>query len=332
MNCPPQTAVPCFNIGTPAPSCEPDSAQGIVAGQSQVAASFKFPLTTTTFVVPAIGALAQVSVVGAAGWAQPGLLVWMPSHGGYLSVTGSSGDLITLRNLTILAGSVIQVGTPVIPAAPPQSVAEGQVSTVTAASSIKGVFEGLPVEITPALGTLLIGNGSVWTRLVASPFIPLSTQPTLVTVKRDVLASTTGTTSAARWAAPVWGGSASSPAPATTTFPSFPTVPAGIQLRALVQCNWKVACLVSGTLCIEVTINGVTSKIVNYMQAADEALATLPANIRHQGPEGQFQIMIPVPSDNAAVNVSTYVRKYELVSGDANTHYILDYKVLGYFA
>jgi hypothetical protein len=284
------------------------------------------------FVIPPISGLAQVAIAGASGWASPGLLVWLPSHGGYLSVTGNSGDLVTLRNLTVQPGSIIATGTPIIPAAPPQSTADGEVSTVTALSNITGTFDGLPVVMQPALGALLIGNGSTWNRLAASPMIRLSTQPTLVTVKRDVIASTAGTTVLNRWDGPVWGGSGSSPAPATTTFPQFPTVPAGLPLTALVQCDWKFACRVAGALCVEITINGVTSKVVGYCSAvANDTLSVLEGNIRHEGPGGQFQILIPVPSDNAAVNVSTFVRKNELSSGDARTHYIFNYKVLGYY-
>jgi hypothetical protein len=246
-------------------------------------------------------------------------------------VTGNSGDLVTLRNLTVQAGSVIAPGTPIIPAAPPQSTSEGEVSAVTALSNLTGTFEGLPVAIQPTLGAMLIGNGSTWNRLAASPMIRLSTQPTLVTVKRDVIASTAGSTAASRWAGPVWGGSGGAPAPLTTTFPQFPTVPAGLPLTALVQCDWKFACLVAGTMSFEITINGVVSRIAGYCSAVAQALSTLEANIRNEGPGGQFQILIPVPSNNAAVNVSTYVRKNELTSGDANTHYIFNYKVLGYF-
>jgi hypothetical protein len=329
MNCQ-TTCPPSFNIAPPEPSAC-NSAAGTVENSGNAVQSLRYPTTSMGFTVPAVNGLTQFSVAGASGWAQPGLLIWLPSHGGYLSIVGNSGDLVTARNLTVPVGSIISTGTPLVPTAPPQATPEGQVSTVTAVSSLAGNFQGLPVQMNPVLGAVLIGTGAVWSRLNASILLPTPTLPTLVDVKRDVLASTFGTTATARWANPVWGGAANSPAPATVTFPQFPTVPAGLQLRALVQCDWKIACLVAGTLCVEVTINGITSKVVQYCSQVNQGLGTLPANIRHEGPSGHFNLIIPVPSDNAAVNVSTYVRKNELTSGDANTHYIFNYKVLGYY-
>lgn len=275
-----------------------------------------------------------MTVSGATAWANPGLLIWVAAFGGYITITGVIGNLITFRNLTVPAGSVVIAGTQLIAGPPPQETAEAEASTVTVMSSVNGAFNGLPVNMVPVPGEMLHGGATGWMRFAASPFRHVPSHPVLLDMKRDVLASTAGATSATRFAGPVWGGTGT-PAPSTVTFPNVPTGSgfAGLQIRALVQCDWEMACLAAGSLCVEVTINGVTNRIVQYCSTISATLSGLAANIRHEGPSGIFQTVIPVPADNSPVNVTTYVRKNELTTGalDANTHYKFTYRIIGYY-
>ncbi len=333
---------PTVIVAPPYPT-DSDSAVGTVTGGSVSGLNtnaFRYPVTTMSVTMPAVAGLAQVSSLGASQWAVPGLLIWVPSFSGYISVTGTSGDLITFRNLTAPAGSIVSAGTVLVVGPPPQATEEGEVSTVTALDSISGEFSGLPVKMDYTLGQGMHGGSNGWKRLALNPFRYMPSTPELLVVKRDAVNSASGTnTYAAHLAAPIWGG-VGVPAPATITFPSFPELDAGLTVRALVEVEWVMACQVEGTLCVEITINGVTKRVVQFCAAlaasstaAGGVGGALDTNIRHEGPSGTYQVIIPVPAGNTAVNVDTYVRKNELTSGalDANTHYVFTHRVLGYY-
>jgi len=320
------------------PRLENTACGAILGGSpsSSPASGFSYPKIGTAVTMPAVDSTVQTTVTGASNWAVPGLVVWIPGHNGYATITGVSGDLITLKNITVEVGTVLAVGTVLVIGPPAIQATDDEIGTSAILSSINGVFDGVPKSLSFTLGKMLHGGATGWQAITASPFIPTPTKPELLVVKRDVLTTPAGVTvtnAAQKWAAPTLGAPATSAfAPATVTFPQFPTVPAGSQIVAEVECTWKFAALSASTLTIETTINGVTNITQAYCPAIADVLAVLPAAIRHKGAAGTFRIRIPVPDDNAPVNVSIYANKSDLTAPSvSNSHFIMTYRVLGYY-
>lgn len=318
--------------------CQSDEASGIVASgsQSPTSTGFEFPSVLTAFDVPAIGSNGQLYSSGASKWAAPGLTLWLPTHSGYLAVVGVNGDLITFKNSTIPQGTTINQGTPLIPAAPANST-NSDPQNVTELDAFSGLNEGSPVLMGGTVGDILWHGASKWKRVSNSPlFRFLSGMPTLLDVKRDVVASSHSTD---KWANPVVSSITGLSPSGTITFPQFPTLEAGQTIRALVQVNWKFAVKTSAdTLRVKVTINGVEWQAVAYCAgvagaATSANAANFSAEMNNKGPQGSAWISIPVPADNSPVNVSVEARKAGVTTSplDANSHYVVNMKIVGYW-
>lgn len=79
------------------------------------------PVLVTTVEIPAIGSNFQIVSSGASLFAIAGMLVWFPPFG-YAEIAGVTGDLLTLKNLTIALGTVLSAGSNFIATLPPQPV------------------------------------------------------------------------------------------------------------------------------------------------------------------------------------------------------------------
>ena len=350
---------PYVVIAPPAPS--DGGAQGIVtnqptSGTPAATPGFALPTMAAGATVPALSGIATMNSTGASAWATPGLLIWLAAYNGYLAITGVTGDLITFRNLSITPGTVLGAGTQLVPFAPPQSV-EGVDPTAGAAlDTISGIASGLPTNLGGTLGQMLLRGASAWIPTNANPLQIVPGQPSLLVVKRDVLrvdgthpyptGNITASTVSLAWGTtvnvngPNWGGGASGvPAPSGVTFPSPPTPQPGQVIRALVQCNWKMASEVAGSPCLEITFGtGASAQTVYinaYCPAVSDALANLSAGIRNKGPSGSFMMVIPVPANNAALPVATYVSNANTTVGTPAAatvpiHYVAQFNVVAW--
>lgn len=335
---------PLVVIAPPAP-VEDDTATGSVTGgtPSVSTTGFVYPVLAAGITIPAISSLVQATVTRASEWAAPGLLVWLPSHGGYLSVTGVSGNIVTMRNLSIAAGTVIEAGTQLIPTAPPQSDVAEDAQPVSEVNFLRGLSSELPVNLGGELGDTLWRGSNTWKRLQANPFRVLSSPPDLLTIKRDVTTFTPGSNTAAlKWTptgANVSTINAAAPT-GTLTFPSYPEVEASQAVRALVQVNWESAQRTTSRIVrLKVTINGIVWQVQEYNSAVADPSSNFSAAIAERiagcKAAGQDVFIIPVPAANAAANVSFEYNKAITTaptsSDHANSHYIITFKVLGYY-
>jgi hypothetical protein len=343
MNCNSFPSAPIVNIGTPT-ACECDTAAGgnVSTGPTTTPQNYQFPTTTTSAIIPAGNALFSVQSPGAPLWAATGMLVWFPELEGYASIRSVIGDAITLKALTIPAGSTVQVGSRMVPAPPTQSES-GSPNIAAQLTSIQGLNDGLPGLLQGSLGDMLFHNGSGFGKVKASPFVPLPTRPLVLTVKRDVVAVTTNLST--RWENPIWGGNAK-PAPDFITFPSLPVLAVGQQPRALVEVRWEMATRTSspvhGTIGVTVNFGGGFSWIKRQFC---QAIATGPTSSNNAAFVGEIAaksqfgidtIMIPVPVDGSPpavteLPITVTARRSTNTTGDANSHYIIEFRVLGYF-
>jgi hypothetical protein len=338
MNCStPYPSSPIPAIATPT-GCDCDTATGgqvstgpIVGATSQ---SYQFPVTTSSAVVPSGNALFSVQSPGAPLWAATGMLVWFPELEGFASVRSVIGDVLTLRSLTIPAGSTVQVGTRMVPAPPAQSEADSNPEASTQLTSIQGLNDGLPSLLQGTLGDTILHNGSGWGRVKSSPFVPLPTRPIVLTVKRDVVKGGVSPS----WSTPIWGGSGNSPAPEFVTFPGMPTLAVGQQPRALVEVRYALSVQASSahrTLGVTVNFSGGFSwRKRAFCQYVTATGATIPAQVADRANEGVDLVMIPVivsgsPPEAQQMTVTT---ERTISSGsENNAHYIIEFRVLGYF-
>ena len=166
----------------------------------------------------------------------------------------------------------------------------------------------------------------------------INSQPIALTIKRDVVNSTsTSTATNGKWLSPVLSTINQTSPTGTMIFPNFPTVEPWQSVVAFVKVKWKVGALTLDPVRITVTINGVQWQIVQYCEAITESAAlaytaAFTSAMNNKCNEGDSLLLIPVPNNNAPVNVSIDVRKASNTAAplDANTHYVVDFRVLGY--
>ncbi len=329
-------------IAVPQAGCgcdETQDAAGSMGGSSPAPATstgFTFPAVTQAFTMPAVNAIGQFYSTGASQWAAPNLTLWLPAFNGYVSVTGVSNDLITFKNLTMAQGTTVIAGTPLIPSAPVSSTAAP--SKVSLLDAILGTVNGISSTVQGSQGQILRRGASQW-ELVNGPQLQLiNSQPIALTIKRDVVNSTsTSTATNGKWLAPVLSAINQTAPTGTMIFPSFPTLEAGQSIVAYVRVKWKMGVLTSDSLRITVTINGVTWQVVQFAETiADSAAlantAAFTSAMNNKCVEGSDFLLIPIPVDNAPVNVSVDVRKAANTAAplDANSHYVVDFHVMGY--
>jgi hypothetical protein len=298
---------------------------------------FVYPTVSAAFDAPAVGSVGQLYSTGAAGWAQPGALIWIGAYGAYLAIIGVNGDLVTYRNTNLTPGTTVAAGTALVPDAPVAS--SGSATSVTEMDFIAGTKDGANVLLGGDVNDLLIrksvsGNNR-WVRENMALLRLLSGQPTALEVKRDAVASTHATN---KWANPVSSAITGAVPTGTISFPSFPALTPGQSIRALVQVKYKFAVKTASSFRLKVTINGVEWQAVeNCAAVSDAATAANAANftsaVNNKGPEGSAIMIIPLPADNAAVNVSVDARRALTTTSplDADSHYVATFKVLGYF-
>lgn len=340
-------AVPPGSTVIQTPSCDADcgcqseQGAGLVASQ-QVAASasagFQYPVTAANFDAPSINTIGQLVSSGASKWAQPGGLIWLSAYGAYLQVVGVSGDIVSFKNVSLTPGTTVLNGTVLTPDAPANTSGSNP-ENVTRLQYIMGTLNGANVLIGGNVGDVLVRkadtSGEVyWERENLALTRWLSGQPTLLEIKRDVVASTHATN---RWANPVVSTINQSAPTGNISFPSFPTLSTGQTIKALVQVKWKFAVKAASAFRLKVTINGVEWQNVAYCPAVTAAAtaaasATFNAELNNKGPEGIAQFIIPVPSDNTQVNVVIDARRASDTTAplDDDAHYIATFKVLAY--
>lgn len=335
MNCNPFPSAPIVNIGTPT-ACDCDTATGgnVSTGPTSTPQNYQFPTTTTSAVVPGGNALFTVQSPGAPQWAATGMLVWFPELEGYASIRSVIGDAITLKALTIPAGSTVQVGSRMVPAPPTQSEADVNPENSLQLTSIQGLNDGLPSLLQGSLGDMLFHNGSGFGKVKASPFVPLPGRPLVLTVKRDVYKGGV----ASSWSAPIWGGTGDNPAPEFITFPSLPALAVGQQPRALVEARYSLAVReTSRTLGVTVNFSGgIAWKRRSFCRAVTAtAAATIATQLPLRADEGQDLFLMPIiVSDSPPESQPTPITVQAAMSEGTNTawsHYIVEFRVLGYF-
>jgi hypothetical protein len=94
---------------------------GISGGGAVTVPTSIHPVLKSTVEIPAIGSNFQATSTGASLWAIAGMLVWFPPFG-YAEITGVTGDLLTLKNLSITLGTVLSAGSNFIATLPAQPI------------------------------------------------------------------------------------------------------------------------------------------------------------------------------------------------------------------
>ena len=106
-------------------------ATAISSGQSSSAPASAvtfggYPTLSADITLPNIGLQGQLRSDNASQWAIPGMAVWIPPFGN-IEILGVAGDLVTYRNLTVPAGTILGSGAyliPIGPASPPEEEIE----------------------------------------------------------------------------------------------------------------------------------------------------------------------------------------------------------------
>ena len=138
---------------------------------------FRPPRVLNTFITKGIDQTGTFKAECASSWGLPGLLMYFPGLG-YLEVLGASGNNITYKNISIDQGTEINSDIsfyPGIPRPPAAAInntvdtgggAELVFETGALTTSIWGENNGVPTRIEPVQGTVLMGIGGKWQRVL----------------------------------------------------------------------------------------------------------------------------------------------------------------------
>ncbi len=127
---------------------------GAVAGAPGALVSI-YPVLKQAAEVPAVGGIFQIYSTGASQWAVAGMQIWFPPFG-YGEITGVTGDLIAVKNLSLPPGMVLQAGSTMVATPPPVPVPVAEITVPT----LKQFRKSAP---RPLLYSQSKAGGAAWT-------------------------------------------------------------------------------------------------------------------------------------------------------------------------
>ena len=128
---------------------------GAVAGAAGALVSI-YPVLKQAAEVPAVGGIFQIYSTGASQWAVAGMQIWFPPFG-YGEITGVTGDLIAVKNLSLPPGMVLQAGSTMVATPPPIPVVTPELEIPT----LNGYFKHLTPRVN--IYSQVRTGGAAWT-------------------------------------------------------------------------------------------------------------------------------------------------------------------------
>jgi len=262
---------------------------------------FRPPRVLNTFITKGIDQTGTFKAECASSWGLPGLLMYFPGLG-YLEVLGASGNNITYKNISIDQGTEINSDIsfyPGIPRPPAAAInntvdtgggAEIVFETGALTTSIWGENNGVPTRIEPVQGTVLMGIGGKWQRvLLGQSRYPVATPTLLHTFSQSAGNAT-------------WN----------VTLPSKPTLPEGKTLLG-VEVDFVIYLSRGGN---ESTSAGITTYIsdqpVSYVSTEQRLMAGSGSTVANMlGSATTLKInVVHGPANTGTMSGNVYLKAY----------------------